>query len=85
MLKLSKSGPELCCPGPDFLPGFGAFYYVKNWCPNGGIRGPMCRNSIFQKRIFGPDLFQFYGGYFYYKYRLCIKVNLEIEGAETRV
>jgi len=23
--------------------------------------------------------------YFYYKYRLCIRVNLEIEGAETRV
>jgi len=28
-------------------------------------------------------LFQFYEGYFYYKYRLCIKVNLEIEGAEN--
>ena len=36
-------------------------------------------------RIFGPDLLQFYEGYFYYKYRLCIRANLEIEGAETRV
>jgi len=35
--------------------------------------------------FFGPDLLQFYGGYFYYKYRLCIRVNLEIEGAETSV
>jgi len=34
---------------------------------------------------FGPDLLQFYEGYFYYKYRLCIRANLEIEGAETRV
>ena len=38
-----------------------------------------------QNRIFGPDLLQFYEGYFYYKYRLCIGANLEIEGAETRV
>jgi len=30
-------------------------------------------------------LLQFYEGYFYYKYRLCIRVNLDIEGAETRV
>ena len=37
------------------------------------------------KRIFGSDLFQFYEGYFYYKYRLCIRANLEIEGDETRV
>jgi len=37
------------------------------------------------KGIFGLDLLQFYGGYFYYKYRHCISVNLEIEGTETRV
>jgi hypothetical protein len=41
--------------------------------------------EIKQKRIFGPDLLQFYEGYFFYKYRICIRVNLEIEGAETRV
>jgi len=29
-------------------------------------------------------LFQIYEGYFYYKYRLCIRVNLEIEGAENK-
>jgi len=38
-----------------------------------------------QNRIVGSDLLQFYEGYFYYKYRLCIRANLEIEGAETRV
>jgi len=38
-----------------------------------------------QNRVFEPDLLQFYEGYFYYKYRLCIGANLEIEGAETRV
>jgi len=31
------------------------------------------------------DLFQFFEELFYYKYRPCIRVNLEIEGAETRV
>jgi len=53
---------------------------VKNRLPNAGIRGPILRDSIFQKRIFGPDLLQFYEGYFYYKYRHCISVNPEIEG-----
>ena len=38
-----------------------------------------------QNPIFGPDLLQFYEGYFYYKYRLYIIAKLEIEGAETRV
>ena len=42
-----------------------------------------------QNRIFGLDLLQFYEGYFYYKYMLCIRANLEIEGeiegAETRI
>jgi len=63
----------------------GAFCFDKNRRPNGGIRVPMWRNSFFRKSIFEPDLLQFYEGYFYYKYRLCIRVNLEIEGAETRV
>jgi hypothetical protein len=35
--------------------------------------------------FYGPDLVPIYKGYFYYKYRLCIRVNLEIERAETRV
>ena len=47
--------------------------------------GRFCTGGIKQKCIFGPDLFQFYEGYFYYKYRHCISVNLEIEGDETRV
>ena len=58
---------------------------MKNQRLNGGIRGPISGDSFFRKHIFGPDLLQFYEGYFYYKYRLCIKENLEIEGAETRV
>jgi len=49
-----------------------------------GIRGPILRNNIFQKHIFGSDLLQFYEGYFYYKYRLCIRVNLETEGLKQR-
>jgi len=35
--------------------------------------------------FYGPDLVPIYEGCFYYKYRHCISVNLEIEGAETRV
>jgi len=37
------------------------------------------------KLIFGPDFVPIYEGYFYYKYRHCIIVNLEIEGAEITV
>jgi len=74
-----------CKTGARFWLSLGAIWFVKNRRPNRGIRGPILRNNIFQKRIFGPDLLQFYEGYFYYKYRLCIRVNLEIKGAETRV
>jgi len=42
-------------------------------------------SAYFRNIFFGADLFQFYGRYFYYKYRLYIRVNLEIEGAKTRV
>jgi len=41
-------------------------------------------HEVKKKRIFGPDLFQFYEGYFYNKYRLCIRVNLEIKEAENK-
>jgi len=71
--------------GARFWLSLGAVCYVKNWRLNEGIRRPILRDRFFQKRIFGPDLLQFYAGYFYYKYRLCIRANLEIEGAETRV
>ena len=80
----TKSGSELAKSGPDFDCLWRLLVRQKRRS-NGGIRGPILRNNIFQKRIFGPDLLQFYKGYFYYKYRLCIIVNLEIEGAETRV
>jgi len=71
-----------CKIGARFWLSLGAVWFVKNQRPNGGIRGPILRNNIFQKRIFRPNLLQFYEGYFYYKYRLCIRVNLEIEKAE---
>jgi hypothetical protein len=71
--------------GARFWLSLGAVWYWKNRRPNGKNRGPILRAVIFQKRIFGPDLVQFYGSFFYYKYRHCISVNLEIEGAETRV
>jgi len=39
----------------------------------------------YNRNVFsGLDLFQFYEGYFYYKYRLCIRAKLEIEGAENK-
>jgi len=44
-----------------------------------------CVTIFFRNVFFGPDLLQFDEGYFYYKYIFCIRVNLEIEGAETRV
>jgi len=47
--------------------------------------GRFCAGKIKHKRIFGPRFVPVFLGFFYYKYRLCIRVNLEIEGAETRV
>jgi len=64
------SGARICT-------GFFSLARVINRRPNGGIRG----RTVETKNIciFGPDLFQFYEGYFYYKYRHCISVNLEID------
>jgi len=75
----------ICGVRGPILTACGGFWFDKNRRPNGGIWGPILRDSILQKRIFGSDLLQFYRDYFYYKYRHCISVNPEIEGAETRV
>jgi len=48
-------------------------------------RSTIWRRIIKIKCIFGPDFVPIYEGFFYYKYKLCIRVNLEIEGAEIRV
>jgi len=58
---------------------------VKNQSTTWKNRSTILRRVIKIKRIFGPDFVPIYEGFFYYKYRLCIRVNLEIEGAETRV
>jgi len=64
---------------------FGLWFENFRW-PNGCIRWPILRRRNKNRNVFlSLDLFQFYEGYFYYKYRLCIRVNLEIEGVETRV
>jgi len=76
-----KIGARFVEFGVRFLAACGAVCFDKNRRPNGGIRGPISRDNFFRKRIFWPDLLQFYEGYFYYKYRLCIKANLEIVGA----
>ena len=34
--------------------------------------------------FYRPDFVPIYEGCFYYKYRPCIRVNLEIEGAENK-
>ena len=51
-----------------------ALSFVKN-------RSTILRRVRKIKRIFGLDFVPIYEGYFYYKYRHCINVNLEIEGA----
>ena len=73
-------GARMVLSGARIDIGFFSLARVKNRRLNGGIRGPNCRINIFWKRIFGSDLFQFYGRYFYYKYRHCISVDREIEG-----
>jgi len=62
-----------------------ALSFVKNQSTIWQNQSTISRRFRKIKRIFGPDLLQFYEGYFYYKYRLCIIENLEIEWAETRV
>jgi len=81
----TKIGARFVEFGVRFWLSLGAVCYVKNRRPNEGIRGPISHDSFFRKRIFWPDLLQFFEGYFYYKYKLCIRANLEIEGVETRV
>jgi len=77
LLKLSKSQPDLrnrsTISGAELTLSF-----VKN-------RSTISRRVRKIKRIFGPDFVPIYEGYFYYQYRHYISVNLEIEGAETRV
>jgi len=43
-----------------------------------------CAGSEKQKRIFQCRFVPNFKGYFYYKYIPCIRVNLEIEGAENK-
>jgi len=81
LLENPKSASDLWSRGP--ISGCcGAVCFNKNRRPNGGTRGPISRDSFFRKHIFGPDLLQFYEGYFYYKYWLCIRANFEIEGVK---
>jgi len=62
-----------------------ALSFIKNRSTIWQNRSTISRRVRKIKRIFGPDFVPIYEGYFYYKYRLCIRVNLEIERAETRV
>jgi len=62
-----------------------ALSFVKNRSTIWQNWSTILRRVIKMKRIFGLDFVPIYEGFFYYKYRLCIRVNLEIEGAETRV
>ena len=62
-----------------------ALSFVKNRSTIWQNQSTILRRVSKIKRIFGPDFVPIYEGYFYYKYSHCISVNLEIEGAETRV
>ena len=59
--------------------------FVKNRSTVWQNRSTILCRVIKIKCIFGPDFVPIYEGFFYYKYKLCIRVNLEIKGAETRV
>jgi len=85
LLKLSKSehdlknqsticGPELALP----IHKKSEHYLVKS-------EHDFAQKNKYKTYFYGHDLVPIYEGCFYYKYRHCISVNLEIEGAETRV
>jgi len=71
---LSNSVAELDSSVAEFALCFFGFSFVNFQWPNGAIRW----------LNLGPELFQFYERYFYYKYRLCIRVTLEIEGSGNK-
>jgi len=71
--------------GAQFFGAELALSFVKNRSTIWQNRSTILHRVIKIKRICGPDFVPIYEGFFYYKYRLCIRVNLEIEGAETRV
>jgi len=81
---MSKSVVEWCCMGPDFGCCFSAFWYDKNRWPNGGIRGLILSAGNKIETYFRAQICSFVLGYFYYKYKPCIRVNLEIEGVENK-
>jgi len=62
-----------------------ALSFVKNRSMIWQNQSTISRRVRKINRIFGHDFVPIYEGYFYYKYRHCISVNLEIERAETRV
>jgi len=84
-LETANSGPEWCCPGPELTLVFSVWHARKIGARMEEFRARIVASAYFRNVFFGPDLFKFCGRYFYYKYRLCIRVNLKIEGAETRV
>jgi len=47
-----KIGARIGKIGAWFWLSLGAVWFVKNRRPDGGIRGPILHNNIFQKRIF---------------------------------
>jgi len=53
-----------------------ALSFVKNYSTIWQNRSTILRRVGKIKRIFGPDFVPIYKGYFYYKYRHCISVNL---------
>jgi oligoribonuclease (3'-5' exoribonuclease) len=57
-------------------------FFVAQW---GSNVARWCAGSEKQKRIFGCRFVPNFKRYFYYKYRPCIRLTLEIEGAKTRV
>jgi hypothetical protein len=64
-----KMAPDLHSSGPDFL------RLLEAYC-SGKIGARFCMQYFSETYFHGPDLFQFYGSYFYYKYRHCINVDL---------
>jgi len=56
-------------------------FSTPDWWKSAANSAKQHKNITF---FFGLDLFQFYEGYFYYKYRPCIRVNLERERERER-
>jgi len=84
VLNLSKPGPEWCCPGARIWLWFFSLLVREKSVVEEQNRGSNLPAENITETYFWAKICSNFMRYFYYKYILCIRVNLEIERAENK-